>query len=87
MRIAQVIVENFRGIAKADLLFPAHAVLVGDNNCCKSTILEAVDLALGSERIARQPAIDEHDFYAGRYLTIEGKPVATTAEVVLVLIG
>ena len=84
MRIARVIVEGFRGIGKADLLFPAHAVLVGDNNCCKSTILEAIDLALGPERIARQPAIDEHDFYAGRYLDHDGSPVHMTVEVVLV---
>lgn len=84
MRIVQIVIENFRGIAKAELLLPVHAVLVGDNNCCKSTVLEAVDLALGPERIARQPAIDEHDFYAGRYLTVDAKPVPTTTEVILV---
>lgn len=46
MRIARVIIENFRGISRANLLFPEHAVLIGDNNCCKSTVLEAIDLAL-----------------------------------------
>jgi putative ATP-dependent endonuclease of OLD family len=84
MHVVQVRIENFRGIAKANLLLPAHAVLVGDNNCCKSTILEAIDLALGPERASRQSAIDEHDFYAGRYLAVDGKLVPTTTEVVLV---
>lgn len=83
MRIARVVIENFRGISKANLLFPQHAVLIGDNNCCKSTVLEALDLALGPDRISRQPAIDEHDFYAGCYLTADAKPVPIQVEVTL----
>jgi putative ATP-dependent endonuclease of the OLD family len=83
MRISSVIIENFRGIEKANLLFPRHAVLIGDNNCCKSTILEAIDLALGPDRISRQPAIDEHDFHGGRYLTTDSKPVPIHVEVIL----
>lgn len=84
MRIACVVIDNFRGISKATLLFPQHAVLIGDNNCCKSTVLEAIDLALGPDRISRQPAIDEHDFYAGRYLTADAKPVPISVEVILI---
>lgn len=83
VRIARVVIDNFRGISKATLLFPRHAVLIGDNNCCKSTVLEAIDLALGPDRISRQPAIDEHDFYAGCYLTAEAKPVPIQVEVTL----
>jgi putative ATP-dependent endonuclease of OLD family len=45
-----------------------HAVLIGDNNTGKTTILEALDLALGPDRLNRFPPIDEHDFYQGRYL-------------------
>lgn len=83
MRIVRVVITNFRGIAKANLLLPRHAVLIGDNNCCKSTILEAIDLALGPDRISRQPAIDEHDFYGGNYLAADAKPVPIHVEVVL----
>jgi len=83
MRIVRASIENFRGISKANLLFPRHAVLIGDNNCCKSTILEAIDLALGPDRISRQPAIDEHDFYGGRYLTADTKSVPIQVEVIL----
>ena len=34
----------------------------------KTTVLEALDLALGPDRLSRTPPVDEHDFYQGRYL-------------------
>jgi putative ATP-dependent endonuclease of the OLD family len=61
-------IENFRGIASATVLLPDHAVLIGDNNTGKTTVLEALDLALGPDRLNRRPPVDEHDFYQGRYL-------------------
>ena len=63
MRVARIEIENFRGIKQAKLLFPKHGVLIGDNNTGKTTILEALDLVLGPDRLNRQPAIDEHDFF------------------------
>ena len=68
MKISRVKIRNFRGIKCADLLFPDHVVLIGDNNTGKSTILEAIDLVLGPDRLSRRAPIDEHDFYQGRYL-------------------
>lgn len=68
MKITRLTIENFRGIRQADLTFPDHAVLIGDNNTGKSTILEAMDLVLGPDRLNRQPPIDEHDFFQGKYL-------------------
>ncbi len=44
-------------------------MLVGDNNTGKTTILEALDLVLGPDRLNRQPPIDEHDFFQDRYLS------------------
>ena len=67
MRVARIKIENFRGIQQAELLLPKHVVLIGDNNTGKTTILEALDLVLGPDRLNRQPAIDEHDFYRGVY--------------------
>lgn len=81
MRITQLKVENFRGIKKGELLIPCHAVMVGDNNIGKSSLLEAIDLVLGPERLSRRPVIDEHDFYAGRYIDVEGQPVSINVEV------
>jgi len=42
-------------------------VLIGDNNTGKTTILEALDLALGPDRLNRLPPVDEHDFFLGAY--------------------
>ncbi len=72
MKISRLRIENFRGIKAAKLLFPDHVVLIGDNNTGKSTILEAIDLVLGPDRLSRRPPIDEHDFYLGRYVYFNG---------------
>lgn len=68
MKVSRLLIENFRGIKSAALLLPDHAVLIGDNNTGKSSVLEAMDLVLGPDRLARQSPIDEHDFYDGEYL-------------------
>ena len=67
MKIYGVGIKNFRGIRTAKLALPGHAVLIGDNNTGKSSILEAIDLVLGPDRLSRRPPVDEHDFYEGRY--------------------
>ena len=74
MRIARVQIENFRGIKQAEVHFFGTSVLLGDNNTGKSTVFEAIELALGADRLARTQAIDEHDFYGGDYLPVEGAP-------------
>jgi putative ATP-dependent endonuclease of OLD family len=84
MRIARVKITNFRGIAEAEILFLGHTVLVGDNNSGKSTVLEALDLALGPDRLSRISPVDEHDFYAGRYLDEEQNPVPIEIELIIV---
>lgn len=83
MRIIKIRIRNFRGIKKSDLIFPGHTVLVGDNNTGKSTVLEAIDLVLGPERLSRRPVIDEHDFYAGKYLDNEGNPIEIFIEAII----
>lgn len=71
MKILEISIENFRGIKSAKFLLPGHAVLVGDNNTGKSTVLEAIDLVMGPDRLSRRPPVDEHDFYQGQYLARE----------------
>lgn len=83
MRITKLKIENFRGIKEGEMLIPSHAVMVGDNNIGKSSLLEAIDLVLGPERLARRPVIDEHDFYAGRYIDGDGKPIPIRIEVIV----
>lgn len=77
MKIYSVAIENFRGIRSSQLILPDHAVLIGDNNTGKSSVLEAIDLVLGPDRLGRRPPVDEHDFYQGRYLP---EPPAALAE-------
>jgi putative ATP-dependent endonuclease of the OLD family len=84
VRIAQLSIKNFRGILEGTLTFPGHVVLIGDNNSGKSSVIEAIDLALGPDRINRAAAIDEHDFYAGRYLDGDGNTVPIEIEVTIV---
>ena len=62
-------------------MFPDHVVFIGDNNTGKSTILEAIDLVLGPDRLSRRPPIDEHDFYNGEYLSSD-----TSKEIVEALV-
>jgi putative ATP-dependent endonuclease of OLD family len=74
VKVARLLIQNFRGIREAQLFFPDHVVLVGDNNVGKSTVLEALDLVLGPDRLNRHPKIDEHDFFLSSYISAEGEP-------------
>lgn len=84
MKITKINIKNFRGILDGEVRLDGHSVLVGDNNSGKSTVLEAIDLVLGPERLSKSSAIDEHDFYGGNYFDSEGKPIPITIEVVVV---
>jgi len=47
MRVAEFTVEQFRGIERAALRLDATTVLIGENDCGRSSLLEALALALG----------------------------------------
>ena len=83
MRIVRVHIENFRGISLADIHLNGTSVLLGDNNIGKSTIFEAIELAIGADRLSRTQAIDEHDFHGGRYLNDGDEPRKIVVEVVI----
>ena len=84
MRVSRIKIQNFRGIKSAEILLPDHVILVGDNNTGKSTLLEAIDLVLGPDRVSRQSVIDEHDFYAGEYLGGPDRRIAIHIELVVI---
>jgi putative ATP-dependent endonuclease of OLD family len=84
MKLARITIQNFRAIQAGTIDFTGHSVLVGDNNVGKSTVLEAIDLVLGPERLARSAVIDEHDFYAGRYVDAHGNPIPVEIEVLVI---
>lgn len=83
MRIVRVHIENFRGISLADIPLNGTSVLLGDNNIGKSTIFEAIELAIGADRLSRTQAIDEHDFHGGRYLNDGDQPRKIVVEAVI----
>ena len=74
MQIVRVHIENFRGIREADFELDGTAVILGDNNTGKSTVLEAIELAIGADRLSRAQAVDEHDFFGGDYQARDGQP-------------
>jgi len=61
VQIAKLEIENFRGIREGVVRFSPHTVLVGSNNCGKTTVIEALALLFGRDRMVRQ--LTEHDFY------------------------
>jgi len=83
MRIEMITIENFRGIQAGSVALDGNALLVGSNGMGKSTICEALDLALGPERAYRRPVIDEYDFYSGHYQEAEGITPNVKIDVIL----
>jgi putative ATP-dependent endonuclease of OLD family len=63
VRIVQCTIQNFRGIQDGTITVPEHGVIFGPNNVGKSTIIEALALALGREQMT-QP-LSDWDFWGG----------------------
>ena len=61
MRVSKLKIENFRGIRSGAIQFRDHTVLIGPNNSGKTTIIEALALVLGRERLVR--ILTENDFF------------------------
>jgi hypothetical protein len=63
VRISQIELRNFRGIRHGRITLPTHAVLLGANNSGKTTIVEALALLFGRDRMLRP--VSDWDFYGG----------------------
>lgn len=61
MRVVRLRIVGFRGIQSADIHLGQHSVLVGPNNSGKTTVLEALALLFGRDRLVRR--LTEHDFH------------------------
>tara|TARA_R110002020_G_scaffold29585_7_gene93381 strand:+ start:5158 stop:6756 length:1599 start_codon:yes stop_codon:yes gene_type:complete len=72
MFIEQVVIENYRCLEKAHVKFNAKMnVIVGNNECGKSTLLEAIHLALTGQLNGRPLAIELHPYLFNRDLVLE----------------
>ena len=61
MYISRVIVSNYRCLKTADVtLNPDLNIIVGNNECGKSTLLEAIHLALSGQLNGRPIQIELH---------------------------
>ena len=54
MHIYRLKISGLRGVQSADITFGKHSVLVGPNNSGKTTIIEAMALLLGRDRLVRR---------------------------------
>ena len=54
MHIVRLMISGFRGVSAADITLGRHAVLVGPNNSGKTTIIEALALLFGRDRLVRR---------------------------------
>lgn len=63
MHICQIEFQNFRGIREGRVVLPKHTVLLGANNAGKTTIVEAMALLFGRERM--DSPITDWDFFEG----------------------
>lgn len=61
MNVVRLRVSGFRGLSSADIKFGQHSVLVGPNSSGKTTIIEALALLFGRDRLVRR--LTEHDFH------------------------
>ncbi|HVT49617.1 MAG TPA: AAA family ATPase [Acidobacteriaceae bacterium] len=61
MRISRLTIAGFRGVSQADLRLGSHSILVGPNNVGKTTVIEAIALLFGRDRLVRE--LTEHDFF------------------------
>jgi putative ATP-dependent endonuclease of OLD family len=61
MHIVRLKISGFRGVCSGDITLGRHSVLVGPNNSGKTTIIEALALLFGRDRLVRR--LTEHDFH------------------------
>lgn len=61
MQLADLRIENFRGIREGTVRLGAHTVFIGPNNSGKTTVIEALALLFGRDRMVRP--LTEHDFF------------------------
>ena len=61
--ITKLRIANFRGVKSGEIRLGPHTVFVGPNNSGKTTVIEALALLFGRDRLIRD--LTEHDFFGG----------------------
>ena len=83
MTIERVVIRNFKGLRATDLSFSKGLnILVGDNETGKSTVLEAINLALTKQLNRRDVGYDLHPFLFHQSVVQEFVQAVTDGSVV-----
>jgi len=61
MHVVHLEIHGFRGVTTLRIRFDKQTVVIGPNGCGKTTVVDALALALGRDRLVRQ--LTEHDFH------------------------
>src|SRR5690242_12507880 len=61
MHVVHLQINGFRGVQRLCVRLDKQTVIIGPNGCGKTTIADALALALGRDRLVRQ--LTEHDFH------------------------
>lgn len=67
MKLKTISVKNYRGLRDFSIDFSDRTILVGGNNTCKTTLLEAINLALYPGFHYGPGLLSEYDFYNKQY--------------------
>jgi len=70
MRLAHVSIEHFRGVRRFSTKLDATTVLIGENNCGKTSILDVVQRCLSAEIVGPQARFDPLDFHLPVHLPV-----------------
>ena len=76
MRVAALSIQNFRGIRSGKVIFRDHTVLVGPNSSGKTSVIEALALVLGRDRLVHD--LTEHDFYGSNPQPVDRIKIVAT---------
>jgi len=63
MRLRKVLIENFRGLKHLELDLDDITILIGENNCGKTSVLEAIRIALSRAAMRRIGSFEDHDYH------------------------
>lgn len=81
MRISSIRIRNFRALADVEIPLARSTVIIGENNCGKSSVLDCISLALGRRWGQRGTGFSDYDIaIADDLLSPEGAEAEAVVE-------